>query len=136
MSAPYTEMFDVIVPVHVITHACAGDACQVCALDIRPGRARRTDPTTSHEAGDQVAYRAGSSKALLMTAFASHPDGLTDEEAAIIAGVSLTSEYAKRCSELRDAMLIVPRINPATGEPLTRAGRSGLQRIVCRPVTS
>jgi hypothetical protein len=120
-----------------VTHACAGPACQVCALpDDQPGRARRTDPATSQAAGKDAAYRAGSQKALLLTAFTSHPDGLTDEEAAIIAGVSLTSEYAKRCSELRDAMLIVPRINPATGEPLTRVARSGLQRIVCRPVTS
>lgn len=118
-----------------VTHACAGPACQVCALpDDQPGRARRTDPPTSVEGAASVAYRAGSQKALLLTAFRSHPDGLTDEEAAKVAGVSLSSEYAKRCSELRDAMLIVPRINPATGEPLTRAGRSGVSRIVCRAV--
>jgi hypothetical protein len=120
--------------VNPVTHACAGDACQVCALDVQPGRHRHTDPPTSVEGAASVAYRAGSQKALLLTAFRSHPDGLTDEEAAKVAGVSLSSEYAKRCSELRDAMLIVPRINPATGEPLTRAGRSGVSRIVCRAV--
>lgn len=119
-----------------VTHACAGAACQVCALDVQPGRHRHTDPSTSVEGATSVAYRAGSQKALLLTAYRSHPDGLTDEEAAQIAGVPLGSEYAKRCSELRDAMLIVPRVNPATGEPLTRAGRSGVSRIVCRAVAA
>lgn len=123
------------VPVSPVTHACAGASCQVCALDDRPGRARHSDPPTSHTAAATVAYRAGSAKALLMTAYQSHPDGLTDEEAATIAGIPLTSEYAKRCSELRDDMRIVPRINPATGQPLTRPGRAGVDRMVCRAVT-
>lgn len=70
--------------------------------------------------------RAGTQRARLLAAFAlpEAADGLTDEEAADLAdGVPYRSEFAKRCSELRAAALIVP-----TG--VTRKGVAGLERIV------
>jgi hypothetical protein len=93
--------------------------------------ARRTDPGTSKQATDSIKDRAGSQRARLLAAFARNAtdhvvDGLTDEQAARVAeDVSLSSEYAKRCSELREAGLIEP-----TGE--TRPGASGAARIVSR----
>lgn len=87
--------------------------------------ARSTDPDTSHRATEEIKVRAGTQRAKLLQAFALTPDfGLTDEEAALTAdGVPLRSEYAKRCSELREAGLIEP-----TGE--TRKGGSGQDRMV------
>lgn len=68
----------------------------------------------------------GTQQARLLAAFAqpAAADGLTDEEAADLAdGVPYRSEFAKRCSELREAGLIVP-----TGA--TRKGVAGHERIV------
>lgn len=93
---------------------------------------RRTDPSTSHEAAASVVVTGENQRGLLLKAFQGRygddPDdpGLTDEEAMNRAvGVTAWSEYAKRCSELRDAGLI-----EATGE--TRKGESGRARIVSR----
>lgn len=73
-------------------------------LDDAPGRVRRNDYATSRAGAEAIKLRAGSQKALLLIAFA---DGeLTDEEAAINAGLSLRSCFWKRCGELRDANLI------------------------------
>lgn len=92
---------------------------------------RNTDPETSR-AAEPVKVRAGSQRARLLEGFslysrqAIRPTGLTDEEAMQWAeGVSPTSEYAKRCSELREGGYIEP-----TGE--TRTGAAGSQRIVSR----
>lgn len=97
--------------------------------------ARRSDPSTSHTATEQIKVRAGTQRAWLLRAFdrdGFHKrDGLTDEEAMDYASiqwagsVSEHSEYSKRCSELREAGLIEP-----TGE--TRKGASGMDRIVSR----
>lgn len=92
--------------------------------------ARRTDPGTSHAAGAAVTVRAGSQRHRLLEAFAlelaEDMGGLTDENAMHLAeGVTVTSEYAKRCSELREAGFLEP-----TGE--TRKGASGMDRIVSR----
>jgi hypothetical protein len=95
---------------------------------------RTSDPGTSHAAEVSVRITGDNQRGLLLKAFrdraadaaeAEDDDrGLTDEEAANRAvGVSLWSEYAKRCSELRDAGLIVQ-----TGE--TRKGDAGRPRIV------
>jgi len=98
--------------------------------DFRNGRHRSPDWTTSVQGAESVAYRAGSQKQLLLAAFKdAYPAALTDEEAAENAGISLTSEYSKRCGELRQDHAIVVAWK-APGEPLTRAGRSGIQRIV------
>ena len=88
---------------------------------------RSTDPDTSR-AAEPVKIKAGSQRAYLLQAFALEwfPDA-TDEEAMKRTGgwVKPTSEFAKRCSELREGGYIEP-----TGE--TRAGSAGPQRIVSR----
>lgn len=93
-------------------HACAGDACQVCAMDRasrpepREGRARHTDPATSHDGARSVTVRAGSQKARLLAQYAAAGyHGLTDDEAAIDAYLT-HSCYWKRCGELREDGLI------------------------------
>jgi hypothetical protein len=98
--------------------------------DLRTGRHRRNDWATSVDGARSVAYRAGSQKALLLEAFrAAWPDCLTDEEAAVSAGVSLGSEYSKRCGELRqDGQIKV--VKHWDGTVVTRVGRSGVTRIV------
>lgn len=87
---------------------------------------RDTDPETSHKAETEIKVRAGTQRARLLRAFSCMVHGLTDEQAAIYAvGVSTFSEYAKRCSELREGGFIEP-----TGE--TRPGSAGPRRIVSR----
>lgn len=87
-------------------------------------KARATDPATSHSAADLVRARARSQRVKLLHAFAEAPEGgYTDEEAAQHAGVSLDSEYATRCSELRSMGVLA-----VTGE--TRVGRNGVDRMV------
>lgn len=85
---------------------------------------RASDPTTSHLAAQEIRVTARNQRGRLLRGFVGYPQGLTDEQAAERAeGVSLNSEYSKRCSELRAAGLIAP-----TGE--TRTGRAGVQRLV------
>lgn len=99
--------------------------------DVIPSRA--TDPDTSHAAAKEIKVKAGSQRAKLLSAFwwadsrDRYSGSLTDEQAMDLnrGGVSPTSEYAKRCSELREGGFIEP-----TGE--TRAGSAGPQRIVSR----
>ena len=96
----------------------------------RTGRHRVDDWETSIEGANSVAYRAGSQKDLLLKAFkAAHPAGLTDEEAAIASGISLTSEYSKRCGELRQDGFISGLMS-SNGTVSTRLGSSGVHRIV------
>ena len=103
---------------------------QTTMFDSRSGRYRADDWETSVEAAQNVAYRAGSQKAKLLQAFAdAYPNDLTDEEAAEAAGISLTSEYSKRCGELRQDQRIVV-VYPIEGVPLTRPGKAGIPRIV------
>lgn len=88
--------------------------------------ARRSDPGTSHGAAAAVTVKANNQRGILLAAFGAtaDPEGLTDEQAMEASvGVSPTSEYAKRCSELRDAGLI-----QETGG--TRMGNAGRPRIV------
>jgi hypothetical protein len=89
-----------------------------------PGQARRTDPGTSKEAAKLITARAGSARIELLEAHGRHPEGLTDEEAARSADLSLRSEYATRCSELMRLGCI-----RETGET-RRSGSSGLSREV------
>lgn len=94
---------------------------------------RRTDPSTSH-AAEPTPVRAGTQRARLLEAFGlpSAAEGLTDEEAMEKAtGVSAISEYAKRCSELRDAGLIEV-VRDSEGAYLVRKGGTGIDRIVSR----
>lgn len=98
--------------------------------EYRNGRHRNPDWVTSIAGAGSVQYRAGTQKAKLLSAFRkAHPEALTDEEAALTAGISLSSEYSKRCGELRqDGAIVVVRF--PDGQPMTRAGGSGVQRIL------
>lgn len=93
---------------------------------------RTSDPETSRKA-EPGPIRAGSQRHRLLAAFGqeSAAAGLTDEEAADLAdGVPYRSEFAKRCSELREVGWITVVTKLSDGAPLTRAGVSGQQRIV------
>lgn len=77
--------------------------------DFRNGRTRNPDWTSSIMGAQSVAYRAGSQKARLLDAYQqAYPLGLTDDEAAVAAGLPLTSCYWKRCGELRQDNMILP----------------------------
>lgn len=88
-------------------------------------KARRSDPETSKRAADEIGIRVNSSRFKLLMAHFSERNGYTDEEAAIHAGLPLTSEYATRCSELERAGLIASM-------PTHRTGLSGQLRVVRR----
>lgn len=101
-------------------------ASTVLSLGATVTPSRSTDPATSHKAEPhRVTARNARGKLLRAFAETSAVDGLTDEQAAHRALVSPSSEYAKRCSELREAGLIEP-----TGEE--RRGNSGQSRMVSR----
>lgn len=90
--------------------------------------ARRTDPRTS-DGTKTATMRAGTQRHRLLKAYgdtnADLKGGLTDEEAMELAqGVRHDSEYATRCSELRNAGWIAD-----TGSD--RKGATGTPRIVC-----
>lgn len=97
---------------------------------------RSNDPATSKAAAESVIFRSGSQKAKLLSVYAKQIEGreeiqgLTDEEAAEQAGLSLSSEYATRCSELRDSGFIEPLTNDS-GTVLTREGKAGVERMLC-----
>lgn len=104
-----------------------------CTTYVEPGPtkvartipSRNTDPGTSHAATTAITVKANTQRARLLVAFSALADA-TDEEAMEKAeGVSPMSEFAKRCSELRDGGLI-----ETTGE--ARTGSSGVPRIVSR----
>lgn len=90
---------------------------------------RTSDPETSH-AAEPVKIKAGSQRAYLLDEFYrwQMEDGLTDEQAMEYAYplVGPTSEYAKRCSELRQGGFIEP-----TGE-VRVSFTTGKARIVSR----
>lgn len=94
--------------------------------DVIPSRS--ADPETSHAAAREIRVKAGSQRAHLLESFYRWhvKGGLTDEEAMMWSDhVRAVSEFAKRCSELREGGFIEP-----TGE--TRPGIAGPQRIVSR----
>lgn len=69
--------------------------------------ARATDPSTSNDAIHDVLPRAGSQQHQLLLAYGSRPMGLTNEEAAEIAGLlDSRSCWWKRCADLLAAGLI------------------------------
>jgi len=98
--------------------------------EYREGRHRKDDWATSKAGAESVAFRAGTQKALLLEAYTRvYPEGLTDEEAARAAGLRMSSEYSKRCGELRQDGHIAPMVSES-GETLTREGSSGVARIM------
>ena len=103
---------------------------QPSLFDPRKGRHKTNDWATSVAAAEKVAYRSGTQKYHLLNAFReAYPNDLTDEQAAEAACISLTSEYSKRCGELReDGVISVVWI--ADDVPKTRSGAAGMQRIV------
>lgn len=100
------------------------------ARDTAP--ARHSDPKTSHKAAASP-FRRNTQRHLLLIEYqlAASPDrvsleqpiGLTDEEAASLAGILRGCPW-KRCSELREMHLIRP-----TGE--TRQSSMGVAQNVC-----
>lgn len=88
-----------------------------------PGQARNSDPDTAQLAAQFIRAKATSARVKLLAAHARHWNGLTDEEAACYAEVSLSSEYATRCSELKRCGFLID-----SGE--TRQGASGTPRMV------
>lgn len=73
-------------------------------IDERDGRHREPDQAGSVAGAQSVAYRAGSQKARLLNAYIeAYPEALTDEEAAVRAGLTAnrTCCWWKRCGELR-----------------------------------
>lgn len=101
---------------------------------VNPG-ARISDPETSKKAAGEIKLRAGTQRTILLQAFNADyfngGNGLTDEEAMEHSeGVSAMSEYAKRCSELREAGWIEPVTLIGTSSPATRKGNSGQDRMV------
>lgn len=95
--------------------------------DLDPWPARTTDPATSHAAARSVRIRAGSQRAVLLTAYADAGDyGLTNDGAGTVTGLAERPGccYWKRCGELLAAGLI-----RATDE--TRTSRAGEAQRVC-----
>ncbi len=87
------------------------------------GRSRRSEWPRAR-AATLIKARASSARVLLLQAFGrAGEQGLTDEEAAVDAGLPLSSEYATRCSEL-------DRMGVITTTTKRRTGRSGLERVV------
>lgn len=103
---------------------------QPSLFDPRKGRHKTNDWATSVAAAEKIAYKSGTQKYHLLNAFKNaYPRDLTDEEAATIACISLTSEYSKRCGELReDGVISVVWIDEDNAK--TRPGAAGMQRIV------
>ena len=87
--------------------------------------ARSTDPSTSSRAAEHVAYKVGSYKARLLAVYRANPDGLTDDEAGLLAG--LPAGAWKRCSDLRNEGAIEP-----VGEKM---GRNRTPVMVCAATT-
>lgn len=83
---------------------------------------RPTDPWTSDHADGSVRGVAATQRELILAVYRTNPNGLTDEEAADIAGVR--GCWWKRCSELRQQGMIFD-----TGR--VRAGSAGRPRIIC-----
>lgn len=95
--------------------------CRWCCDYCEPRtHARKTDPQTSHDAAARL--KTSSHKFQLLKAYANAD--VTDEEAAVVAGLTHTG-YWKRCADLRLGGYIED-----TG--LTRTGSSGMQQMVCR----
>jgi len=93
--------------------------------DYNSGRHRYPDWKTSIIGAERIAYRSGSQKAKLLSAYReAYPHGLTDDEAAVAARLPLTSCYWKRCGELRDDKRL------RVGEPRT-SRNNGELRIEC-----
>lgn len=86
-------------------------------------KARNSDPATSKAAAESVKVTAKSQAAKLLMAHYRNPQGLTDEEAAEIAGLNPRSEFRTRCSSLRNMGLLDDTL-------FTRQSSMGRQNVV------
>lgn len=85
---------------------------------------------TEREGAVHVAPRRRNQQDQLLAEYAKSYLGLTDEEAAINAGLTHTC-YWKRCGELREKGYISTMEAPEmAGVELTRKGRAGVNRII------
>lgn len=90
----------------------------------RDGHGPVAGPETSTLAAHANGTRNGSQRHRIGDAYYAHPDGLTDEEAATLAGIRPQSSPWKRCSELREWGFLYD-----TGT--RRLTSSGEQAMVC-----
>ncbi len=102
------------------------DTSRVFQMELLLPVARKVDPVTSHMAGANVQRRVNGQKWRLLLAYAGAEDGLTDEQAAMVAGLADVRGccWWKRCSELRELGMIRP-----TG--MKRMSTLGELRQVC-----
>ena len=107
----------------------------MAALNTDSPAVRATDPETSHHGAQDVRVRAGSQKAMLLRGYFVRPEGLTATEAAVEAGISLTSCYWKRCSELRQGGYIAP-LSDDDGATVTRVSPVSGSRQEVNVITS
>ena len=84
--------------------------------------ARRSDPSTSHQAA-KLPFQRESQRHRLLTQYGAAREGLTDEEAAEAAEIFRGCPW-KRCSELRQDIMIAPT-------SATRVSSMGAAQDVC-----
>ena len=112
------------------------DYCALCRwsgvgstpLSLGEPKARNTDPATSKRAAKEVLPKVRTQAFSLLVAHSRHPEGLTDEEACLAAGLDPRIEYRTRCSTLRNLGLIEDTL-------FTRESSMGRQNMV-RVITS
>ena len=94
--------------------------------------ARREAGTRTAPHPDKVlgSVNPGTLSGRLLVAYSEHPGGLSDEQAARVAGV-LRNGYWKRCSELRNAGLIAP-MEDEHGEYIYSRNASGHSGVICQ----
>lgn len=103
-------------------------------FDKAPQAYRDSDPWTSKAADMEVRVTSDNQRGKLLRAYyREYLDrnlGMTDEEAAVKAGVFLSC-YWKRCGELRHGEYIAPVLDD-NGVIEARVGTAGVRRMVCR----
>lgn len=109
------------------------DYCALCrwsgvgtSIPIVQPMARNTDPATSKKAAKEALPRVRTQAFSLLVAHSRHPEGLTDEEACLAAGLDLRIEYRTRCSTLRNLGLIADTL--FTRE--SSMGRANMVRVI------
>ena len=106
------------------------DYCALCrwsgvasTVQLVQPMARNTDPATSKRAAKEALPKVKTQAFSLLIAHSRNPNGLTDEEACVAAGLDLRIEYRTRCSTLRNLGLIEDTL-------FTRESSMGRQNMV------
>ena len=89
-------------------------------------KAKISDPATSKQAAESIKLTSKSQALRLLMAHYRNPQGLTDEEAAVIAGVNLRSSFRTRCSTLRNAGLLDDTLFTRISE----LGKANMVRVI------